>query len=159
MKKTRFMTAYQFALLPLYLICCIWLFVSFLISYGLPNMSVPISCTITVALTEFIYIAYIVFLIFLLIKFKEKSNKIYTLNMLMLFTFPIILQIGTVITQVILYETNEPTNVTFLSYVIVYILIFCLFFLPQVIYFKKRKYLFGDNSANANNDINNSQTI
>ena len=144
MKKTRFMNVYQFVLLPLYLICCIWLFVSYLMNYGLPNTLVPISCTVTVALTEFIYIAYIIFLIFLLIKFKEKTNRIYTLNMLMLFTFPIILQIGTVITQVILYETNELTNVTFLSYVIVYIITFCLFFLPQVIYFKKRKYLYGD---------------
>lgn len=145
MKKTRFMKVYQFVLLPLYLLCCIWLFINYIIDYGFPNSVAPISCTITIAITELIYLAYIVFLIFLLIKFKNKTKKVYTLNMIILFTFPIILQIGTVITQVIFYETNEPSNVSFLSYLIVYALEFCLFFLPQVIYFRKRKNLFAKN--------------
>ena len=144
MKKTRFMKFYHYGLLPLYLILCLWLFISYIMSYGfpIPHVNVPISCTITIAFTEIVYIAYIALLIYLLIKFKNKNQKVYNLNMVALFLFPIIQQISTIITNVILFETNHPTNVNLLSYLIVYAIFFLPFFLPQVIYFGKRKSLF-----------------
>ena len=142
MKKNAFIKVYRLALLPLYLFCCVFLFINFIIDYGLPQSAAPISCTITIALTEFTYLAYISLIIYLFIKLNKKTKMVYNLNMLLLFTFPLILQIDTVITQVIFYEINYYSDVSLLSYMTIYLFLFCLFFLPQVIYFKKRKYLF-----------------
>ncbi|MBR3641285.1 MAG: hypothetical protein IKN53_04575 [Oscillibacter sp.] len=153
MEKTKFMKCYHYVLLPLYLVLTLWLCIRYIMSYGLPfpNVNVPVSCTITVALTEIAYVAYIALLIYLIIKFKSKTRKVYKLNMLVLFLFPFIQQIGTIITNVILYEANQPTNVNLLSYVIVYAIFFFPFFLPQIIYFKKRESLFLEN-INKNED-------
>ena len=71
MRKTRFMKFYHYGLLPLYLLLCSWQLITYILNYGLPNVSL-------------------------------------------------------------------------LSYLIVYALLFLPFFLPQVIYFKKRKDMFED---------------
>ena len=150
MKKIRFMKFYNYVLLPLYLIICLWVFINYMIAYGLPvpNVNVPISCTITIAFTEIAYLIYIPMLIYLLIKFENKNQKVYNLNIIALFLFPFI-QLGTtLITSVISYEMNRPTNASFLSFLIAYAFVFCPFFLPQVIYFKKRKSLFVETGNN-----------
>lgn len=140
------MKFYHYGLLPLYLLLCSWQLITYILNYGLPNLSrnIPVSCTITIGLTEIAYIAYIALLVYLLIKFKERNLKVYKLNKAALFLFPLVTQISTIITQVIFYELNYPTNVSLLSYLIVYALLFLPFFLPQVIYFKKRKDMFED---------------
>ena len=142
--KNKFFKFYQYGLLPLYLVVNFWLFGNYLMSYGLPipNANIPIFCTITIGFTEMLYISFIGLLFFLLIEFRTLRKVVYYLNMVMLFLFPLIQQIGTIITQVLLNELNQPSNISIFSYVIVYVIIFVPIFLPQILYFRKRKDLF-----------------
>lgn len=142
--KTKFMRAYQTVLIPLYLAFVVWLFISYLNSYGLPRLDVPMPITVTIGITEIVYLGYISLLVYLLFRFKDRTVRAYHLNMLMLATYPAIAQIGTIVTQAIFMVKHIPTNISPLSYLLLYLFEFLPLFLPQIIYFKKRKFLFHD---------------
>lgn len=142
--KTKFMRAYQTVLIPLYLAFVVWLFISYLNSYGLPRLDVPMPITVTIGITEIVYLGYISLLVYLLFRFKDRTVRAYRLNMLMLATYPAIAQIGTIVTQAIFMVKHIPTNISPLSYLLLYLFEFLPLFLPQIIYFKKRKFLFHD---------------
>lgn len=141
MKSTKFLKAYQYVLLPIYHFFFISKFSGFLTNYSSFITSLSFSAVATVKTTEFIYIVYSFFIIFLLIKFAEKSKRVYTMNMIMMFTYPFVLTLNIFSEQVIYRELYGSTNITFLSYLFIYIFL-GLIFLPQIIYFKNRKYLF-----------------
>lgn len=142
--KTKFMRAYQTVLIPLYLAFVVWLFISYLNSYGLPRLDVPMPITVTIGITEIVYLGYISLLVYLLFRFKDRTVRAYRLNMLMLATYPAIAQIGTIVTQAIFMVKHIPTNISPLSYLLLYLFEFLPLFLPQIVYFKKRKFLFHD---------------
>lgn len=141
MKSTKFLKAYQYVILPIYLYFFISNFSAYLTNYSSFYTSLSFSAAAMVKTTEFIYIAYSFFIIFLLIKFAEKSKRVYTINMIMMFTYPLVLVLNNMSEEVIYRELHGSTNIIFLSYLFIYIF-FGLIFLPQIIYFKKRKYLF-----------------
>ena len=145
MKKNRFLKIYRYVFLPLFLMIDLWLLIGVLTTYGLPNPSVPFGVKLSIIITEIVYFAYAILLINLIIRFIKMTLGIYYLNMIVLFTMPALDQIETSITQAIFNAigNNYMSSAPFLSYILVYLIIFCPFFLPQVIYFKKRKYLFG----------------
>ena len=148
MEETKFLKVYRFILLPLYLLLCVFWFMAYLDFASMNDPSKSVYANIILILLGIAHLLYIALTGYILIRFGKKTKMLYVLNMILLYALPFLFELS-MITYEIAYEPYF--FIDFLSYawinavlyyLFLYIILFIIFFLPQVIYFENRKWLF-----------------